>query len=133
MRRAETGEQAASSGSSNLVARQPGIGRAEILRKYWELANLDPEVTKGTITGQLKALDSLCEELALEESGDDPSAARPQQQIYRSAWLRLTARETSSDEPAATQPSAAATHRASPNRVRTRAASKKSGTAVDDE
>jgi hypothetical protein len=98
MRRTEAGEQAASSGSSNLGARQPAIGRAEILRKYWELANLDPEVTKGTITGQLKALDSLCEELALEESGDDPSAARPQQQIYRSAWLREAAREVSEKE-----------------------------------
>jgi|GEM_PF-5847860 len=98
MRRTETGEQAASSGSSNLVARPPGIGRAEILRKYWELANLDPEVTKGTITGQLKALDSLCEELALEESGDDPSTSRPQQQIYRSAWLRESATEVSEKE-----------------------------------
>lgn len=64
------------------------IGRADILRKYWELANLDPEVTKGTITGQLKALDSLCEELALDESGDGEVSSQQKQQIYRSAWLR---------------------------------------------
>ena len=36
----------------------------QVLSKYWELANLRPEETKGSITGQLKALDSLCEELA---------------------------------------------------------------------
>ncbi len=121
------------SGSSSLVPHPPGIGRAEILRKYWELANLDPEITKGTITGQLKALDSLCEELALEESGDDPEAARPQQQIYRSAWLRLTTSETSSGGPAGAQPPAAAARRAAGSRVRAKAASKKAGRTADDE
>jgi hypothetical protein len=64
------------------------LKREDLLNKYWELANLHPEVTKGTISGQLKALDSLCEELGvaprpharLEEDGE---AA-----IYRSAWMR---------------------------------------------
>lgn len=135
MRRTETSEQAANSGSSNLMPREPGIGRAEILRKYWELANLDPEVTKGTITGQLKALDSLCEQLDLEESGDDSLPTKPQQQIYRSAWLRDPARdpagETSSGEQAGARP--AASRRASPSRIRTKAASKRAVSAADDE
>lgn len=64
------------------------VSREQILGKYWELANLDPDTTKGTITGQLKALDSLCQELALEQAADDPNRpAQLSQQIYRSAWL----------------------------------------------
>jgi hypothetical protein len=64
------------------------VSREQILGKYWELANLDPDTTKGTIAGQLKALDSLCQELALEQAADDPNEpAQLSQQIYRSAWL----------------------------------------------
>ena len=47
----------------------PKFDRDQILNRYWELANLDSEQTKGNITGQLKALDSLCEELALTQGG----------------------------------------------------------------
>jgi hypothetical protein len=57
--------------------------RNQILNRYWELANLNAEETKGSITGQLKALDSLCEQLAIEKPGK-PMAAR---EIYRSAWM----------------------------------------------
>jgi hypothetical protein len=66
------------------------IGRAEILGKYWELANLNPEITKGTITGQLKALDSLCQELGFQPSATEKSAdtAEEPADVYRSAWLR---------------------------------------------
>ena len=46
------------------------IDRDQILAKYWELANLTPEETKGNITGQLKALDALCEELRLKPNTD---------------------------------------------------------------
>jgi len=62
------------------------IGRDQILAKYWELANLDPEQTKGSITGQLHALDTLCVELRLAPNKDaaKPSPAR---EIYRSAWM----------------------------------------------
>ncbi len=42
------------------------IDREQILAKYWELANLTPEETKGNVTGQLKALDALCKELRLK-------------------------------------------------------------------
>jgi hypothetical protein len=62
------------------------IGRDQILVKYWELANLEPEKTKGSITGQLKALDTLCEELRLAPNKD---SAKPLSalEIYRSAWM----------------------------------------------
>jgi hypothetical protein len=62
------------------------ITRDQILAKYWELANLTPETTKGNITGQLKALDSLCEELRLTPN-KDANKPLPAQQIYRSAWM----------------------------------------------
>ena len=32
------------------------IGRDQILTRLWELARLDPEVTRGSMTGQIKAL-----------------------------------------------------------------------------
>ena len=61
------------------------IDRDQILAKYWELANLDPERTKGNITGQLNALDALCEELRQRKKAE---TNRPRsQEIYRSAWM----------------------------------------------
>jgi hypothetical protein len=59
--------------------------REQILNKYWELANLNSELTKGNITGQLKALDSLCAELP--EKSHDPAQPLPAKQVYRSAWM----------------------------------------------
>jgi hypothetical protein len=60
------------------------IDRNQILAKYWELANLSPEDTKGNITGQLHALEILCEELRL----NPVESNRPRtQEIYRSAWM----------------------------------------------
>lgn len=64
------------------------IGRVHILNKYWELANIDPEATKGNITGQLKALDSLCEELGLVKAAQEGEQSGGRQEIYRSAWMR---------------------------------------------
>lgn len=61
--------------------------RNQILNKYWDLADLAPEKTKGNILGQLKALDSLCEELANTDQPNTPAkraAARP---FYRSRWM----------------------------------------------
>ena len=58
--------------------------RNQILNRYWELANLDAEETKGNITGQLKALDSLCEQLPIAEKPGKPLNAP---EVYRSAWM----------------------------------------------
>jgi len=62
----------------------PRFDRNQILNRYWELANLDVEETKGNITGQLKALDSLLEQLAISEK---PAKSQNVQEIYRSAWM----------------------------------------------
>jgi hypothetical protein len=59
--------------------------RDQVLNRYWELAKLDSEVTKGNITGQLKALDALREELAEKPKND--AKRIPSQQIYRSEWM----------------------------------------------
>ncbi len=74
-----------------MPAQNKGLGfdRDQILNKYWELANLDSEKTKGNITGQLKALDSLCEQLpaALAEK---PRQGQHAVSIYRARWMNET-------------------------------------------
>jgi hypothetical protein len=62
------------------------IIRDQILAKYWELANLSPEETKGSITGQLNALEALLVELR-SASTKESAKPLPQKQIYRSAWM----------------------------------------------
>jgi hypothetical protein len=62
------------------------IDRDQILAKYWELANVTPETTKGNITGQLKALESLLELLPLTPN-KDAKKPLPAPEIYRSAWM----------------------------------------------
>ncbi len=62
------------------------IGRDQILAKYWELANLAPAETKDNIGGQLKALDSLCEELGLKTPESNVQPIRPVE-VYRAEWL----------------------------------------------
>jgi hypothetical protein len=61
--------------------------RNQILNKYWDLADLDPEKTKGNILGQLKALDSLCEQLAVSDKPRSPANRTPEPDIYRAGWM----------------------------------------------
>jgi hypothetical protein len=65
------------------------IDRNQILNRYWELANLTPEQTKGNITGQLKALAALWELLRSAPAEKPKPAAKPlpEVEIYRSGWL----------------------------------------------
>jgi hypothetical protein len=63
------------------------FNRNDVLNKYWDLAGLDPEKTKGNILGQLKALDSLCEELAQGDKPRSPSKPIPEPDIYRAGWM----------------------------------------------
>jgi hypothetical protein len=58
--------------------------RDQILNRYWALANLTPEETKGNITGQLKALELLLEALAAK-----PATTAKVATFYRSAWMDL--------------------------------------------
>src|ERR1700733_10929766 len=90
------------------------LDREKVLYRLWEIANLSPDMTRGSITGQVKALSMI---VAMENfipdrratSPDKKSAPAPnaQPQIYASAWRR----EQQPAPPAATndpQPSPAA-------------------------
>ena len=70
------------------------LDREQVLARLWEIANLSPEMTRGSITGQVKALSMI---VAIEglipdrragsaEKNPDPSPTLPR--FYQSAWLR---------------------------------------------
>ena len=65
----------------NITQMEITINYEQVLAKYWELANLTADATKGSITGQLKALELLCEELRRVPG----ETAKPE--IYPSAWM----------------------------------------------
>jgi hypothetical protein len=74
--------------------RRLNLGREQVLARLWEIANLGPEMTRGSITGQVKALSMI---VAIENlipdrragSSEQKSAPPPKPpQIYASAWLR---------------------------------------------
>jgi hypothetical protein len=74
------------------------LDREQVLARLWEIANLSPEMTRNSITGQVKALTMI---IAMENfipdrravpaaknSAPAPAPTPPQAQIYASAWLR---------------------------------------------
>ena len=74
--------------------RQLNLGRDQILARLWELANLSPEATRGTIAGQIKALamivaiEGLIPDRRLSPSGTHPAAPPVKAEIYSAAWRR---------------------------------------------
>jgi hypothetical protein len=67
--------------------------RGQILNRLWEIANINPEVTRGSLSGQVKALSMIA---AIEGLIPDRRAASAQNKpvtppvtanIYQSAWL----------------------------------------------
>src|SRR5450755_4351198 len=78
--------------------RKLNLGRDQILARLWELANLSSEATRGSITGQVKALSMI---VAIEglipsgsmnghrtQSGTQPAAPPVKADIYPAEWLR---------------------------------------------
>ena len=74
--------------------RRLSLDREQVLARLWEIANLSPEMTRGSITGQVKALSMI---VAMENlipdrlavSSQKKSALAPTQpQIYAAAWRR---------------------------------------------
>ncbi len=70
------------------------VTRDQILTRLWEIANLSPEITRGSLAGQVKALSMI---VAIEGLIPDRRAASARNQpasppvtadIYKSAWLR---------------------------------------------
>src|ERR1700685_1973601 len=73
--------------------RRLNLSREKILASLWEVANLSPEMTRGSITGQVKALAMI---VAIEGLIPDRRAVPAQNktapppvtaQIYQAAWL----------------------------------------------
>ena len=73
---------------------QVKLDRKQVLDRLWEIAKLSPETTRGSITGQVKALTII---IAMENfipdrravAAEKKSAPAPvNAQIYQSAWLR---------------------------------------------
>jgi hypothetical protein len=70
------------------------VGREQVLDRLWELANMSSEMTRGSITGQVKALSMI---VAIEGLIPDRRAGSAQKepvppptkpQIYEAAWHR---------------------------------------------
>ena len=68
------------------------ITRQQILDRLWQLANLSPEVTRGNINGQLKAMTMIVaiECLIPNRYNTKPQAAPalPPADYYKAKWLR---------------------------------------------
>jgi hypothetical protein len=73
--------------------RRFNLDREQVLARLWQIANLGPEMTRGSVTGQVKALSMI---VAMENfipdrraaSSEKKSAPGPAPQIYTAAWLR---------------------------------------------
>jgi hypothetical protein len=81
------------------------LGREQVLARLWEIANLSPEMTRGSITGQVKALSMI---VAMEALIPDRRAASAQNksapppvnaQIYKAAWLAKQQSKTAEPQP----------------------------------
>jgi hypothetical protein len=104
--------------------RQLNLGRDQILARLWELANLSPEATRGSMAGQIKALSMIVAIEGLIPNPDharrsSPSATQPaappvSADIGSSAWRCKQEHQAPGEEPtdpaAATETQPAAPH-----------------------
>jgi hypothetical protein len=79
--------------------RRFNLDREQVLARLWEIANLSPEMTRGSITGQVKALSMIVamqnfipdrnavDRLAVSSEKKSPTPPNPPK-IYVSKWLR---------------------------------------------
>jgi hypothetical protein len=90
---------------------QRNLGRDQVLTRLWEIANLSPELTRNSITGQVKALQII---VALEglipdrragarlanSSAKNSTPPPPPAQFYKAEWLRRQEAKTAGSQPA---------------------------------
>ena len=76
------------------LSRTFNVTRDQILARLWEIAHMNPEITRGSLVGQVKALSMI---VAIEGLIPDRGAASARNQpapppvtpdIYKAAWLR---------------------------------------------
>ncbi len=85
--------------------RRLNLGREQVLARLWEIANLSPEMTRGSITGQVKALSMIVAIQGLipdrlarsSEKISAPPPTRPE--IYAAAWRREQQEKTTGPQP----------------------------------
>ena len=77
--------------------RRLNLDHEQVLARLWEIANLSPEMTRGSITGQVKALSMIVamqnfipDRRAVSAQKKSPPAPIPPQ-IYAAAWLAQAA------------------------------------------
>ncbi len=69
-------------------------GREQVLNRLWELATLGPEITRGSIIGQVKAIsmivaiEGLIPDRRAGSAQMNPAPPPTKPQIYQSEWLR---------------------------------------------
>jgi hypothetical protein len=84
--------------------RRLSLDREQVLARLWEIANLSPEMTRNSITGQVKALSMI---IAMQNFIPDGKAVSEkksptppaQAKIYEAAWLRKQQATTMEPEP----------------------------------
>ena len=85
------------------------LDREQVLNRLWEIANLSPEMTRGSVTGQVKALSMI---VAMENFIPDRRAVSSEKksrpgtrlpQIYASAWRREQQATTIDPQPSPAQ------------------------------
>src|ERR1700733_9322178 len=100
--------------------RRFNLSRGQVLDRLWEIANLGPEMTRGSITGQVKALSMIIaiegliphrRPAAAQKSAPPPITA----QIYQAEWLRNRHHGENVDpQPPPAQEEAASEHQPAP-------------------
>jgi hypothetical protein len=85
--------------------RRSHLGRERVLDRLWELASLGPEITRGSITGQVKAMsmivaiEGLIPDRRAGSAEKNPAPQPPKAQIYESEWLREQRAKTAGSQP----------------------------------
>ena len=80
------------------------LDREQVLARLWEIANLSPDMTRNSITGQVKALSMI---VAMQNfipdrraaAAEKKAAPAPAPQIYTAAWLREQQAKTIDPQP----------------------------------
>jgi hypothetical protein len=85
------------------------LDREQVLNRLWELANLSSEMTRGSITGQVKAVSMIVAILNLIPgrhaiSSENKSPAAPTPQSHTAAWLRRHKAATTDLQPSPAPP-----------------------------
>ena len=95
---------------------QLNIGRNQILNRLWELANLNPELTRGSMAGQIKAIamivaiEGLIPDRRIQQHSAPPFVPPS---IYVAEWRRKQQQQEEAVEP----PEAAAAQKPEPSQT----------------